>query len=118
MFKVDTRSRIPVYEQLGKLIVKYVSLGVLSPDEQLPSVRAMAQELGINPNTVQKAYKTLESMGVIYTVVGRGAFVSSNAGSLDEVKKMAAKNFKKSVKSALDTGLQKGELIEIVDATK
>lgn len=115
LFAIDTRSRIPVYEQLEQLIIKYVSLGLFAADEQLPSVRAMAQELGINPNTVQKAYKSLEARGVIYTVTGRGAFVSSHEQSLDMVKKLAADKFGESVRSARDTGLGARELKAIVD---
>lgn len=73
MFHIDNRSRVPIHQQLQAQIVRYVSLGLLLPDQQLPSVRAMAQQLGINPNTVQKAYAALEMNGVLYTVAGRGA---------------------------------------------
>lgn len=65
MFHIDNRSRVPIHQQLQAQIVRYVSLGLLLPDQQLPSVRAMAQQLGINPNTVQKAYAALEMNGVL-----------------------------------------------------
>lgn len=114
MFKLDAHSRDPIHLQLQKQIVRYVSLGILSPDQQLPSVRAMAQQLGINPNTVQKAYSALEMNGVIYTVAGRGVFISANDRPLAQVKKIAVKAFTESAKSAKDVGLSEETLIEIV----
>ena len=77
MFSIDMRSREPIHTQLEKSIVKYINLGVYEKDSALPSVRALACELGINPNTVSKAYKNLEQQGVIYTVAGKGVFVAS-----------------------------------------
>lgn len=119
MFKIDVRSRQPIHMQLQKQIVRYVSLGILAPNEQLPSVRAMAQQLGINPNTVQKAYSALEMNGVIYTVASRGAFVSPDGEHLDQIKKISAEHFSEAVKSARDTGLSEDELVDIVhDAYK
>lgn len=90
MFHIDNRSRVPIHQQLQAQIVRYVSLGLLLPDQQLPSVRAMAQQLGINPNTVQKAYAALEMNGVLYTVAGRGAFISPEEDQLSQFKKLAA----------------------------
>ena len=62
--------------------------GVLAEDEQLPSVRTLAAELGINPNTIQKAYSELERQGVTYTVSGKGCFVSHSSGEILETKKL------------------------------
>ena len=61
---VDTRDRKPIYEQLTENIRRLVLQGVLQPHEQLPSVRALAVELAINPNTIQKAYAELERQGI------------------------------------------------------
>ena len=74
MFSIDIKSRDPIYTQLEKNIVRFINLGVYEKDSMLPSVRALATELGINPNTVSKAYKKLEADGVIYTVAGKGVF--------------------------------------------
>lgn len=114
MFKIDVRSRDPIHQQLQTQIVRYVSLGILSPDQQLPSVRAMAQQLGINPNTVQKAYAALEMNGVIYTIAGRGAFVSPEKNQLAQFKKLAAEHFAAAVQVAADSGLSLQELEQIV----
>lgn len=104
MFHIDNRSRVPIHQQLQAQIVRYVSLGLLLPDQQLPSVRAMAQQLGINPNTVQKAYAALEMNGVLYTVAGRGAFISPEEDQLSQFKKLAA-----------DAGLTRQALEQIVE---
>ena len=76
MLSLDLQSRQPIYEQLVRGLSELVSLGALAPDEQLPSVRSLARDLGVNPNTVQKAYQELERSGVIYSVAGKGSFVS------------------------------------------
>ena len=73
---VNLKDRRPIYEQLIDQIVYLVLHGVMQPNEQLPSVRTLAGELAINPNTIQKAYAELERRGITYSVPGRGSFVS------------------------------------------
>ena len=95
MFTLNFQSREPIYEQLYNNVVRLASLGVLQPEEQLPPVRSLATQLGVNPNTVSKAYQLLERDGIIYSAVGRGSFVSSGvtaaslqrATALDELTK-------------------------------
>lgn len=87
MISIDFRDRRPIYEQLVNSVKELVMRGVLAEDEQLPSVRALAAELGINPNTIQKAYTELERQGVTYTVSGKGCFVANNCNSILEAKK-------------------------------
>jgi len=72
---VDLRDRKQLYEQLIDNIRKLILGGVIKPGEKLPSVRALAKELCINPNTIQKAYNELERQGVILTLPGRGSVV-------------------------------------------
>ena len=86
MITIDYQDRRPIYEQIVEKYELLIVRGVLSPDEQMPSVRQMAQELGINPNTIQKAYAILEKDGFIYPVKGRGNFVSGR-GEGQERKK-------------------------------
>ncbi len=76
MFSVDTRSKQPIYRQIMDQIVLLVSTGVLDTGEQLPSIRDLATSLGINPNTVARAYSELEQRGVIDTIPKKGAFVA------------------------------------------
>ena len=75
---IDLKDRRPIYEQLIDQIMDLVLHGIMQPGEQLPSVRALAGELAINPNTIQKAYAELERQGITYSVPGRGSFVSTD----------------------------------------
>lgn len=84
MIRLDYRDSRPVYEQIADKLEMLAMRGALEPEEQLPSVRQLAAELSINPNTVQKAYGELLSRGVIYSVKGRGNFVSDTVEELKE----------------------------------
>ena len=84
---IDLKDRRPIYEQLIDQIMDLVLHGVMQPGEQLPSVRALASELAINPNTIQKAYAELERRGITYSVPGRGSFVSPDLDVVTEEHK-------------------------------
>ena len=86
MILIDYKSRKPIYEQIIDSIKSLIVSGVLERDDQLPSVRQLAQELAINPNTIQKAYGELEREGVIYSLKGRGSFVGSGIQGLRMVQ--------------------------------
>ncbi|SOC44526.1 GntR family transcriptional regulator [Salinicoccus kekensis] len=88
MFNIDLKSRMPIYEQLVNHIRMLIIQNVLETDEKLPSVRSLAQELTINPNTIQKAYRELENEGYIYSVPGKGNFVSDmkHAATPDKIE--------------------------------
>lgn len=75
MFSINYRDARPVYEQVKDSMRRTIITGVMKTDEKLPSVREAAAELAINPNTIQKAYRELESEGYIYSVPGKGNFV-------------------------------------------
>ena len=114
LFQIDLLSRIPIYEQLYNNIVHLILKGVLSENEQLPSVRALAKQLSVNPNTVQKAYQELERNRLIYTVAGRGNFVA--AINRNELTKKALEDVKESVQEALKAGVLKEEIIRVIEA--
>ena len=82
LITVDLRDRKQLYEQLVDNIKNLVLTGELKADEKLPSVRSLARELGINPNTIQKAYSELERCGVILTLPGRGSIVVAQVDDL------------------------------------
>jgi GntR family transcriptional regulator len=82
MIKVETKSFIPIYEQIKKEIKNRVSQGIFKANEPLPSIRELATQLLINPNTVARAYRELEQEGFIYTRKGKGCYVSDNSCSL------------------------------------
>jgi GntR family transcriptional regulator len=83
IFTVDPRSGVPLYLQLIDQIKRAVALGTLAPGEQLPTVKALAVMLTINPNTVARAYRDLERDGVIETSPGRGSFVRADGAPGD-----------------------------------
>ena len=76
MFDIDVKSRVPIYEQITENVKRLIIQGVLLPEEKLPSVRSLAQELTINPNTIQKAYRELEREGFVISRPGKGSFVN------------------------------------------
>ena len=86
MITIDYQSRAPIYEQIVEKFQMLIVKGVLAPGSRMPSVRSLAVELSINPNTIQKAFSVLEQEGYIFSVKGRGNFVSESA-SLFEKKK-------------------------------
>lgn len=116
MFSINFGSRTPVYQQLYDDVVRLASLGILKSNTKLPPVRVLATELGINPNTVQKAYKMLESDGYIYSTVGRGSFVSEKLGQNEAEKIEAKKKLKESASDAYKKGVTKEEITSIVDS--
>ena len=101
MILIDYKSRKPIYEQIIENMKQLVVSGALKRDEQIPSVRQLAQELAINPNTIQKAYAELERQGVIYSLKGRGSFVGS---SLQELRTVQQKELLEQL-AALSTDL-------------
>jgi GntR family transcriptional regulator len=76
MIKLDYKNDKPLHEQITQGIKDLIMCGAMAADEQLPSVRDLSVSLTVNPNTVQRAYKTLETEGVIYSIRGKGNFVA------------------------------------------
>jgi GntR family transcriptional regulator len=76
MFQIDVKSRKPIYTQIVDNFKRMIIGGALAPDTKVPSVRDMAGQLTVNPNTVQKAYRELENQGYFYTVIGQGNFIA------------------------------------------
>ena len=115
MFSIDSRSRMAIYEQLVQNIIGLIARGVLQPDDQLPSVRNLARDLGINPNTVQKAYQELERQGIIYTVPGRGSFVSPDVLRLEGPKREALQEVFAACDRAVERGVNPPELLAEIE---
>ena len=86
IISLDYQSRIPIYEQIIKEVERYVAVGILKPNEQIPSIRELAASLGINPNTVKKAYTELEQKGVIYVISTKGTFIAEKTKEVIERK--------------------------------
>lgn len=113
MFSIDLTSRIPIYEQIYQKIVMLILNGTLAVNDQLPSVRILAKSTGVNPNTVSKAYQELERSGMIYSVPGRGSFVS--AQNFDEFRKKVMADFDLAVNEAFERGMSPDDLKARID---
>ncbi len=87
---VDTRSGVPIYLQIVEQVKRSVALGVLAPGEQLPTVKQLALDLTVNPNTVGRAYRELERDEVIQTAPGRGSFVRANGTAVSPARAAAS----------------------------
>lgn len=83
---IDYTKREPIYEQIVREVEKLITLGVLTPGSQIPSVRALAYDLGINPNTVKKAYDMLEENGLIISKSTKGTFISDDVSMAKKQK--------------------------------
>ncbi len=119
MFELDLRSRLPIYEQLIEKMKELIIGEVLKPNEQLPSVRTLAQQITINPNTIQKAYRELERQGYIYTVKGKGNFVAPILESMQQEKLEKLKEeLLKIVSEAMYLGMKKEDILQIISSVE
>ena len=114
LFSINYRSREPIYEQLYHSVIQMLSLGVLETGQQLPPVRQLAAELGINPNTVSKAYKNLENDGIICSVVGKGSFIAENHDVIDGKKEELLKSVTENLTQAHRMGIAQTEIQAII----
>ena len=115
MITIDYKSRVPIYDQIVAGVIRLKALGVLNAGDKMPSVRSLALELSVNPNTVQKAYAILENDGVICSVSGKGSFISEDDSSESAIKTSIKKSFISAAQDAVRTGIKKEELLEIID---
>ena len=111
-----TESKLSVYESIVERIKRDIKLGIISEGERLPSCRDLALELGVNPNTVQHAYSTLEEQGIIYTIPKKGVYANNikNSHFLEEAKRQIillkkAGIAKKELKVIIDDVFKEGE---------
>jgi GntR family transcriptional regulator len=86
-FRLDPHSGVPVYRQIIDQVMGRIAAGALLPGDQLPTVRQVAVDLAINPNTVQRAYREMEIRGVLDTQQGTGTFISQQKVKRDEVER-------------------------------
>ena len=91
-FSLDPRSGVPVYRQIIDQVTGGIAAGALAPGDQLPTVRQLAVDLSINPNTVIRAYRELEIRGVLETEQGTGTFISNQKMRLDEAERQRSLN--------------------------
>ena len=111
MIILDYQDRRPIYEQITEKFRTLIYQGALPAGSRLPSVRQLAMELSINPNTIQRAYMTLEQEGLIYPVKGKGNFV---AETQEKSKEDFRKEFLELVRRGINTGMTEEELMTLV----
>jgi len=111
---IDYKDATPIYEQIVQRFKSLIVKGVLKPDDKMPSVRTLAMELSINPNTIQKAYMQLEQQGFIYTVKGRGNFVAGDVGLKDIKRKEIFDKLSAIIRESKESGIEMGELIDFI----
>lgn len=114
MFMIDMQSKTPIFEQLKRQIIDFIAIGILNHGDQLPSVRQLASQLGINPNTVSKAYQELEQQGYLYTLKGKGCFIAG-AQAEDKIKEESLIEFEKQVKQMKKYQFSERELVEVIE---
>lgn len=115
MIILDYTDRRPIYEQVVERFQSLVLCGVLEKDAPLPSVRSLAMELSINPNTIQRAYTELERRGVIYAVKGKGNFVADIQALLTLREKEVKEEARLLVRKAKEAGMSKEALGQLLN---
>jgi len=115
LIQINYRDSRPIYEQVMDGLRRLIISGALRPDDKLPSVREIARDLAINPNTIQRAYRELETDGYVYTLAGKGCFVSELP---DENRKRKAQLFAeldRSLEELIFLGITKEEILQHFD---
>ena len=111
MIVIDVTGRIPIFEQICRGICGDIAKGILQPHDRIPAARVLAKDLGINPNTVAKAYAELERDGIIYSVAGKGCFVAEHGNRAD---RRFTDEFEQKAREALQAGVSQEALSEIL----
>ena len=114
MIIIDYNDKRPIYEQVADKMQNLIVNGVLEPDSKLPSVRSLAVELSINPNTIQRAYSELERSGFIYSVKGRGNFVRADEHLKEKQQEKTLGDLKKQLTICRDQCISREKVMECV----
>ena len=111
MIRLDYRDARPIYEQVKDGLRRLMFTGVLAPGEKLPSVRSLAMDLAINPNTIQRAYESLEAEGYVYSIPGKGSFAAPRTGVDEERRDRLLGQFDSLTAELLYLGVTRDRLI-------
>ena len=115
MIALDYRDKRPIYEQIVEKLEKLIVCGALESNTRMPSVRSLAMELSVDPNTIQRAYAQLEQDGYLYTIVGRGNYVTCEAEWKKGRVQTVLKEFTEVLTKARETRVPRGELMALFD---
>lgn len=114
MISLNYRDSRPIYEQIEDGLRKLIVTGAIKADDRLPSVRALATQLAINPNTIQRAYNELEGEGYIYSVPGKGSFAAGNTGAEAARRQELMEKIRELLAELRYLGVTQAELMELV----
>ncbi|MBR5273330.1 MAG: GntR family transcriptional regulator [Clostridia bacterium] len=103
-----------VYLEVAERYARFIEIGILKSGDKLPSVRVAASELGVNPNTVQKAYSYLENQGYIYSLPKKGVFVA-HAEHSNEMQQHRSDQTRKALEALKADGIGKNEILQILE---
>jgi GntR family transcriptional regulator len=117
MIIINYKDRRPIYEQVVERFKELIIKGALEPNSQLPSVRTLAMELSINPNTIQRAYAELERQGYIYSVKGKGSFIAADDLLSQQKRNEVFQELEQVVREAKSIGITEEEFISKVKQT-
>ena len=115
MIILNYRDASPIYEQIKNCYMNMILSGALKEGDKLPSVRELAVELAINPNTIQRAYRELERDGCIYSVAGKGSFVSGGGDMRAKRIEECRVSLTQTVRELLSLGATKQEILDMIE---
>lgn len=114
MIVLDYRDKRPIYEQVVEKLERLIICGALEANTKMPSVRSLAMELSVNPNTIQRAYTQLEQDGYLYTVIGRGNYVTCEQEWKGSKVKEIMREFSAVLTHAKEVGVSKDEILSLI----
>ena len=116
MLNLDYRDARPIYEQVRDNLRRLMVSGAIQEGEKLPSVRSLASNLAINPNTIQRAYESLEAEGYVYSIPGKGSFAAPRTGVDEERRDRLLGQFDSLTAELLYLGVTRDRLIARIRA--
>lgn len=117
MITIDYQNTIPIYEQIIEKFQMLIITGILPPGSRIPSVRSLAVQLSINPNTIQKAYALLEQQGYIFSIKGRGNFVADTEKFLIQKRDSCMRELEEKLMQAKELGITEETVHELAAQT-
>lgn len=114
MILLDYRDKRPIYEQVVEKLERLIASGGLEPLTKMPSVRSLAMELSVNPNTIQRAYAQLEQDGYLYTVSGRGSFITAENEWRESRQRKLLEEWEGTTLKAREAGISQARLLEVL----
>lgn len=115
LITIDPYSRAPIYEQVIRRISELIMVGDLKNGDKLPSVRTLARDLGVNPNTIQKAYAELERSRIIFTISGKGNFVGEQEVVSKQVGDRILEDVRQAVQAARNNAIPQKTVANLVE---